>query len=655
MSTAGGPKLHGIGRSGDSDIVLCMDAHDAESYPGEPTTNLFPQPSLADSAVGSTWSGSNGTWGTSTATVESVMGPDGKYIKAVSNQHTASGGGTAHIWFFYNYLSGMGSAQRDLTLTNGTTYTCSWWWKANEAKQHSSANQIYFVGLANVSTSGSLNPVSPEWSKASITFTFGGTTGTYNPGHYFYNVGDSTAVGFKVWYAMLQIEEKTYATPAVRSQLSGFGQQGYNARPASTNLMIHGNVGTGQSFSDSSPSKHTITTVGNTTHSSESKFSGGSIAFDGTVNDYLGVADSTDWEFSNQPFTIDFWGKNNSTTASRGIISIASSSQSNYENILVYTASSATTLVLYSSSGGTIWDIASGAAMGAFGSDWTHYAIVRESVAGDIKLYNNGTLIDVVSTSATLRAVDTFRIGQRVSESNSASCYLDEIRITKGTALWGSAFTPPTRRNRNAPVVDLSGSDNGGNFATKDMTDVATYRDGQVIEPVASAVWDFDNTDDVITLGPSSGFGITNTVSVFAWVKLDSTSGWNGVFGTYSGGSFIHFQLSSGGMNVYLYGPNAAYGTIDSECYISAGEWAHIGFAYGSTVLTVYVNGEAMPTKPTGSSANVTSVTEVSIGRVYDSGRMFNGQIGNVQVYRAALTDQQVKQNFNSQRSRFKV
>ena len=40
MSTAGGPKLYGIGRGGDSDIVLCMDAHDAGSYPGEPTTNV---------------------------------------------------------------------------------------------------------------------------------------------------------------------------------------------------------------------------------------------------------------------------------------------------------------------------------------------------------------------------------------------------------------------------------------------------------------------------------------------------------------------------------------------------------------------------------------------------------------------------------------
>jgi len=50
MSTAGGPRLEGIGRGGDSDIVLCMDAHDAGSYPGEPTTNLLSTADLTNAS-----------------------------------------------------------------------------------------------------------------------------------------------------------------------------------------------------------------------------------------------------------------------------------------------------------------------------------------------------------------------------------------------------------------------------------------------------------------------------------------------------------------------------------------------------------------------------------------------------------------------------
>ena len=353
-------------------IVMCLDAHDAKSYPGEPTTNLFPQPSLASASVGTTWSGSNGSWGTSTAKVESVMGPDGKYIKAVSNQHTANGGGTPNIWFFYQYLSGLGTAQRNVSLVAGTSYTCSWWWKATDSRTASS-NNIYFTS-PNISTGGS-NIVTTEWTKAYVYLTVAsGYTGSYSVGHYFYSVVDD----FKVWYAMLQIEEKTYATPAVRSQLSGFSQQGYNARPASVNLMIHGNVGTGQTFYDSSPSKHTITANGNTTHSAaQSKFNGGSFYFDGN-GDYLTIPDSADWDFGSGEFTIDAWIYPTSMTDSSGnsgtIICQDDNSSSKAWNIRLN--SNATLLFRYTTDGSNEVDLTS-SATGITINNWYHIAVVR--------------------------------------------------------------------------------------------------------------------------------------------------------------------------------------------------------------------------------------------------------------------------------------
>ena len=80
-------------------------------------------------------------------------------------------------------------------------------------------------------------------------------------------------------------------------------------------LLIHGNVGSGQSFTDSSLSNHAITAVGNITHSTtKSKFSGGSIYYDDS-GDYLSIPASTDWVFSGD-FTIDFWCYIDSTQSS---------------------------------------------------------------------------------------------------------------------------------------------------------------------------------------------------------------------------------------------------------------------------------------------------------------------------------------------------
>jgi len=59
----------------------------------------------------------------------------------------------------------------------------------------------------------------------------------------------------------------------------------------------------------------------------------------------------------------------------------------------------------------------------------------------------------------------------------------------------------------------------------------------------------FDGTDDYIQIGQSSQFNITTDVSAFAMVKINDLSGWDGIFGTFDGGGFIHFQLYLGGLN----------------------------------------------------------------------------------------------------------
>ena len=657
MSTAGGPRLAGIGRSGDSDIVLCMDAHDAGSYPGEPTTNLFPQPSFAPSAVGATWSGTNGTWGTSTATVESVMGPDGKYIKAVSNTHSASGGGAAHIWFFYHYLSGMGGAQSSLTLTNGTTYTCSWWWKANRTIQHSSSNQIYFTS-PSVSTSGALNPVSSEWSKAFITFTFGGTTGTYYPGHYFYNCGD----GFKVWYAMLQIEEKTYGTPAVRSQLSGFGQQGYNARPVSTDLMIHGNVGTGTTFKDSSPRKLALTNTNGVSHSAVAKFPGGSLKFVRSSTQWIQTASTDAANFGTGDWTIDYWfNMTSGQTARMHALDLGVYASSNIS--LDFNDGNAFWLYWNGSGGNNIiWGSDGDYGDGA----WHHMAVTRR--LGMIRVWVDGVHkgSNNYSSSTSMGSTTNIDIG---SSGGGVlwDGYLDEIRITKGTALWSGSgnFTPPTRRNRSAPAVDLSGHDNGGNFATKDMTDVVTYRDGQVIEPVGSAVWDFDGTDDIIDLGNINYNGLPG-LTVATWVYSSNFAANDSFMSSWGDNSNSNYawllfmsQWTSRKIDWLISSNGTGYNRCAGATALTDNLWYHVAATWTTSAMKLYLNGveDGSQTSP---SAIMNNDFNTFIGCDSDGGseskvRFFGGEMGNATIWKTALTAAQIKQNFNAQRSRFQV
>jgi hypothetical protein len=182
--------------------------------------------------------------------------------------------------------------------------------------------------------------------------------------------------------------------------------------------------------------------------------------------------------------------------------------------------------------------------------------------------------------------------------------------------------------------------------STINLTDVSFNSTGQI---------SFDGTNDYISIGASSQFNITNSVSIFAWVKLDNLSGWDGIFGTYNGGGFIHFQTYLGGLNCYVYGPNVGYDRVDAQSYLPANTWAEVGMTFGNNILTLYINGIAMPTTVTGGSDPISSTSEVSVGRVYDSGRYFGGNINTVRAYNRVLTSSEVLTNYNALKTRFGI
>jgi len=277
MGTSAGPSLAGIGRGGASNLVLEMDAHDAKSYPGEPTSNIVPNPNFIGGSL-TGWS---------------------KYTSDVVFTAIADSDNPVNSPYIVKIQKGSGNHDVWAPLINktfqGGNYTFSAWFKgegtARLAKYDNNSGYVY----------GSWVTLTGDWQLTTMNATFNGSDSTSRCDFFICSAlgsGGGTATP-TLYVCGPQCEKKAYATPYV--------WDGYNGRPATTNLMIHGNVGTGQSFSDSSPSKHTITANGHVTHSvTQSKFSGGSIYFDGN-GDYLSVTDSSDWSFGSGDFTVDAW------------------------------------------------------------------------------------------------------------------------------------------------------------------------------------------------------------------------------------------------------------------------------------------------------------------------------------------------------------
>ena len=651
MGTSAGPSLAGIGRGGDSNLVLEMDAHDAKCYPGEPTSNLIPYYSSRNTALAASVFTAEALW-TSRADSTDVIAPDG------SSTTTKAVTGTTGNSYLYSYMD----ATFGVTMASSTTYTLSVW--AKTTNMGSTTVSLAFQDRGNGAYDLSSKTITTEWQRFSLTITTGsGATSNTLIG---WN-GPTNSRTFYFWG--WQVEQKGYATPYVVSQLLDPTAQGPSARPASINLMIHGDVGTGTSFEDSSPSKHTITTVGDTTHSAaQSKFSGESIYFAGS-DDCLTLSASSDWDFGTGDFTIDYWVR----------FDAFSQYQTFYD--YGYTASDGILLQTTSGSGGALRVYIGGGISANYLSDsstpvidtWYHYAVVRSS--GTVTIYRDGvsvgskTLAADIGTPAYLIPA----IGAKAHTTptqHELNGYMDEIRITKGTALWTSDFTPPTRRNLSAPVVDRSGNDNGGNFATKETTDVATYRDGEVIEPIVSAVWDYDGTDDKISIATDSVDVYCFTIAVQQDKEYtpDLAPGDSNVGFVMGGNTFNGVIMGSwtGTMTdetLSWWGYSSTPSTGSSATYIrdtiTAG-WHIFTFNWNGSDYDIWVDGTKRITYPRGGGSGhsglfvgVTAITPGWSGSGWNN--YFEGKMGFLRAYDKSLSDQQIIENFNQQSNRFNV
>jgi hypothetical protein len=235
-----------------------------------------------------------------------------------------------------------------------------------------------------------------------------------------------------------------------------------------------------------------------------------------------------------------------------------------------------------------------------------------------------------------------FDIGGQIfnSEIVDKQDYLNIVQ--NGLKLHLDASTLESYPGSGNDWFDLSGNDRHGT-----LINGPTYNSSNQGSIV------FDGTNDYISLGTSLIFNITNRVSVFSWVNINAASGWDGVFGASSdSGGFLHFQIFDGGINTFLYGPNVGYDRLDGV-NLTAGTWNEVGLTFGDTTLKMFINGQQLTTTVSGSANNISSATDVRIGRVHDDTRFFGGKIANCKVYNRTLSNAEVLYNYNIQKGRF--
>ncbi|MBN1169343.1 hypothetical protein JXA63_05665 [Candidatus Woesebacteria bacterium] len=200
-------------------------------------------------------------------------------------------------------------------------------------------------------------------------------------------------------------------------------------------------------------------------------------------------------------------------------------------------------------------------------------------------------------------------------------------------------------------VYDTSGNENNGTLNLWGGGNTATSS-ARVSGKLNDAI-DFDGEDDYITLPAETELDLTKTnPSISMWVKTTSTgilysdykSGLTEKLGIYiDTNGKLYSTLRDGGTNL-----------LDTQgvTTINDGDWHQIVFVKtGDTTTSLYVDGrlEATGSNESYINSDLTGGNLPSIGclKSYDSGYI-DGQIDDVKIFNYALTEEQVRNEYNA-------
>ena len=412
-------------------------------------------------------------------------------------------------------------------------------------------------------------------------------------------------------------------------------------------LHFDGNSGA-REIVDSGNTGHVVTQNGDATLSTtQEKFGSSAVYFDGT-GDYLSIPDSADWAFGSGDFTVDFWvnidnAKINSEIRLCGQYEDSTNfwriekrayNDNAGELTLRWTNNSSNEALYWTE--GLSWSAGT----------WYHIAVVRNG--SNYYIFRDGQSLNFNQSTGTGSLFDvagTLTIGIQGGQS-LLSGYIDELRISKGTARWTSNFTPPTSEyssDANTKLLlhcntqDVSPSYHIPTFVGTAQLDTAAYK-------WATASLLLDGDSDYVSIPDSDDWAFgSGDFTIDAWVKWDTFGNADNVISRQESGSTksfgIGYMSSQNGLRfIYTTDGSSEISNIFSWASAAFDTWYHIAVVREDTSLKAYVNG-----------SQIGSVYNISSDVIYDSsdiirighgaggmGGYFNGSIDELRILKGA-------------------
>jgi len=357
-------------------------------------------------------------------------------------------------------------------------------------------------------------------------------------------------------------------------------------------------------IADGSTNNHTITPNGNVSTKPFAPYDyqeyvvgdhGGSAYFDG-AGDYLL---STGESFDTGDFAVEAWLY---PTALGGDKCWYDSRDTNTSNGMVLFINSSGLLSCYSSGSITL---TSSKALKA--NTWSHAAFVRNN--GTIYWFIDGSLSNSASYSSTIAAPGGFKIGARNDTAANFIGYISNFRAVRGTAVYTSAFTPPTApltaitntslllNMQGAKILDKSQSTQNLTLVGNTTASTAQYK------YLPTSMY-FDGIGDYINLNEAViPTDASTDWTIEFWFNVPSSSTRYDFICQYAAsvaGRMTINSTTSGEIMFFQNGLSVA--PLTSTDTFTANTWNHVAVVNNGQTRTLYLNGVSQGTA-TGTSS----------------------------------------------------
>jgi len=410
-------------------------------------------------------------------------------------------------------------------------------------------------------------------------------------------------------------------------------------------MLLHGDGTNGaqnNTFLDSSTNAFTITRNGNTTQGSFSPYgSNWSNNFNGSTG-YLAAPSSSAFNVSSNNVTAEAWIYLTAFTTggSPFISTIWSLDSSGSQNTFAYVYSSGAIAVGING----VNEIASSTGVISLNT-WYHTAVVRNGSTTTI--YVNGVSVASNTTSVWANTgARPFLVGSTSQSANYYfNGYISNVRFVNGTAVYTTAFTPPTTpltAITNTSILTCQSNrfvDNSTNNFTITATGTPSV---QRFNPFGTATaYDtsviggsgyFDGSGDFLGVPFSSNLTMPGDFTAECWVYVTSApEAYGGILAFSNDSENVGWNILIGGTTTKFHF-NVAMTYTDTATSMTLNAWTHLALVRSGSTGKLYINGVADANTVT-TSATATCPTNPQIGRYpLISNRNFFGYISNTRV-----------------------